>query len=563
MKTGKNIKTPKSNGAVAGLSRDVRVPHKASRSYGLRHVQGIFPACAVVLFCALLFTIQTAAAQSPVPLLETQQEGAQKKGAQQEGAQKKGAQQEGVQEEGVQQKGVQEEGVQQKGVQEEGVQQKGVEEEGVQQEGAQQEGVQQEGVQQEGIQETYPVPALPAGVDSASIVDRFALYYWRDRIDLDENYLDNARQMTRIKRYLAESPHIDSITVYAYASPEGVYEHNVWLARKRAEAAKRYILEHIPAGSDFDASRIRLCPMEENWEGLEAEIEANYHRSNREQVLAILRAPVRNDTKKWRLQQIDGGVSYKYIIRNHMPKLRLATWVCIWQRPVQEEPLGKTAQFAVAEPEPIPLEHYKGCNPPAAPERYKRTFVALKSNLLYDAATVLNFAVEVPFNEKFSLLYEHHCPWWLSDNNRFCVEMLSFGGEFRWWFKPRTQPATPKRVQRDALVGHFLGLYGMGGKFDFQLNRNLCYQGEFFSAGLTYGYSMPIAKRLNLEFSISAGYARIPYRHYIPTEDWSLLIRDRNKTGVWHYFGPTKVEIALSVPLLFPVKKPVKTGGNR
>ena len=549
MKTGKNIKTPKSNGAVAGLSRDVRVPHKASRSYGLRHVQGIFPACAVVLFCALLFTIQTAAAQSPVPLLETQQEGAQKKGAQQEG----------VQEEGVQQKGVQEEGVQQKGVEEKGVQQ-----EGVQQEGAQQEGVQQEGVQQEGIQETYPVPALPAGADSASIVDRFALYYWRDRIDLDENYLDNARQMTRIKRYLAESPHIDSITVYAYASPEGVYEHNVWLARKRAEAAKRYILEHIPAGSDFDASRIRLCPMEENWDGLEAEIEANYHRSNREQVLAILRAPVRNDTKKWRLQQIDGGgFSYKYIIRNHMPKLRLATWVCIWQRPVQEEPLGKTAQFAVAEPEPIPLEHYKGCNPPAAPERYKRTFVALKSNLLYDAATVLNFAVEVPFNEKFSLLYEHHCPWWLSDNNRFCVEMLSFGGEFRWWFKPRTQPATPKRVQRDALVGHFLGLYGMGGKFDFQLNRNLCYQGEFFSAGLTYGYSMPIAKRLNLEFSISAGYARIPYRHYIPTEDWSLLIRDRNKTGVWHYFGPTKVEIALSVPLLFPVKKPVKTGGNR
>ena len=229
MKTGKNIKTPKSNGAVAGLSRDVRVPHKASRSYGLRHVQGIFPACAVVLFCALLFTIQTAAAQSPAPQQEPQQ------------------------------------------------------------------------------QEAVPVPALPAGADSASIVDRFALYYWRDRIDLDENYLDNARQMTRIKRYLAESPHIDSITVYAYASPEGVYEHNVWLARKRAEAAKRYILEHIPAGSDFDASRIRLCPMEENWDGLEAEIEANYHRSNREQVLAILRAPVRNDTKKWRLQQIDGG----------------------------------------------------------------------------------------------------------------------------------------------------------------------------------------------------------------------------------------------------------------
>lgn len=228
MKTGKNIKTPKSNGALTEPFRSARNPYKATGNHDGRPMRGV-SAWGILLSCALLFTIQTAAAQSPAPQQEPQQ------------------------------------------------------------------------------QEAVPAPELPAGADSASIVDRFALYYWRDRIDLDENYLDNARQMTRIKRYLAESPHIDSITVYAYASPEGVYEHNVWLARKRAEAAKRYILEHIPAGSDFDASRIRLCPMEENWDGLEAEIEANYHRSNREQVLAILRAPVRNDTKKWRLQQIDGG----------------------------------------------------------------------------------------------------------------------------------------------------------------------------------------------------------------------------------------------------------------
>lgn len=388
------------------------------------------------------------------------------------------------------------------------------------------------------------------------VVDRFALYYWQDRINLDENYLDNARQMGRIKHYLANSPHIDSITIYAYASPEGVYEHNVWLARKRAEAAKRYILAHIPADKEFDAQRIRLCPMEENWAGLAEELEANYHRNDRERVLAILRAPVRNDTKKWRLQQLDNGYTYDYIIRRHMPRLRLATWICIWQRP-QQDPVGKEVRFAVAEPETSPL---KPVVIPTEPEWEKRTIVALKSNLLYDAATALNFAVEVPFNEKFSILYEHHCPWWLTGNNRYCLQFLSFGGEFRWWFKPQTRPETQRRVQRDALVGHFLGLYGMGGKFDLQANRTFCYQGEFFSAGLTYGYSMPIAKRVNLEFSISAGYARIPYRHYNPTDDWELLIRDRNKTGVWHYFGPTKIEVSLSVPLL--VKKKVK-GGSR
>lgn len=394
--------------------------------------------------------------------------------------------------------------------------------------------------------------------DSSCVVDRFALYYWRDRIDLDEEYLDNQQQMERIRHYLANSPHIDSITIYAYASPEGVYEHNVWLARKRAEAAKRYVLSHIPDERQFDADRIRLCPMNENWDGLAEELEANYFRNDRERVLAILEAPVRNDTKKWRLQQLDNGYTYKYIIRNHMPKLRLATWICIWQKPWQD-PVGKETRFTVAQPVESPLEHYVPVSP-QTPEREKRTILALKTNLLYDAATALNFAVEVPFNEKFSLLYEHHCPWWLTGNNRYCLQYLSFGGEFRWWFKPQTRPESARRVQRDALVGHFLGVYGMGGKFDLQANKTFCYQGEFFSAGLTYGYSMPIAKRVNLEFSISAGYARIPYRHYNPTDDWELLIRDRNKSGVWHYFGPTKIEIALSVPLL--VKKKVK-GGNR
>ncbi|WP_162608268.1 DUF3575 domain-containing protein [Alistipes sp. An54] len=365
--------------------------------------------------------------------------------------------------------------------------------------------------------------------------------------------------MDRIRHYLANSPHIDSITIYAYASPEGVYEHNVWLARKRAEAARRFVLAHIPEERNFNADRIRLCPMNENWEGLTRELEANYHRNDRDKVLAILEAPVRNDTKKWRLQQLDNGYTYKYIIRNHMPRLRLATWICIWQKP-QQNPVGKPVEFAVEEPARSPLLPLAGIGQQDTAAWKKRTVVALKTNMLYDAATALNFAIEVPFNEKFSILYEHHCPWWLTGSNRYCLQLLSFGGEFRWWFKPKTQPETPRRVQRDALVGHFLGLYGMGGKFDLQANKTFCYQGEFFSAGLTYGYSMPIAKRVNLEFSISAGYARIPYRHYNPTDDWELLIRDRNKSGVWHYFGPTKIEVALSVPLL--VKTKVK-GGNR
>lgn len=401
-------------------------------------------------------------------------------------------------------------------------------------------------------------------VDSARpATDRFALYYWCDRIDLDENYLDNAAQMAHIRRYLAESPRIDSIAIYAYASPEGVYERNRWLSERRAEAAKRYILSNLPAGSGFDESVIRLYPMAENWAGLREELEAGYHRADREQVLAILDADVRDDTKKWRLQQLDHGLTYKYIIRNHMPRLRMATWICVWVRPEAESPVGKQPDMAVLPLQPV---RYSAVSLPqpqpvaAAQEYDKRTIVALKSNLLYDVVSVLNFAVEFPITERFSVLYEHHCPWWLARSNKYCLEFLSFGGEFRWWFRPQTRPASERLVKRDALMGHFLGLYGWGGKFDFQRKRSACYQGEFFSAGVTYGYSMPVAKRLNLEFSLSVGYASIPYRHYVPSDDWELLIRDRNKVGTWHYFGPTKAEVSLAVPLLIRYKK---KGGDR
>lgn len=70
--------------------------------------------------------------------------------------------------------------------------------------------------------------------DNQVIAETFALYYWRDRIDLDENYLDNGWQMARIRDYLARSPRIDSITIFAYASPEGAYRRNVWLSEQRA-----------------------------------------------------------------------------------------------------------------------------------------------------------------------------------------------------------------------------------------------------------------------------------------------------------------------------------------
>lgn len=62
---------------------------------------------------------------------------------------------------------------------------------------------------------------------------------------------------------------------------------------------------------------------------------------------------------------------------------------------------------------------------------------------------------------------------------------------------------------------------------------------------------------VNLEFSLSAGYAKINYRGYLPSEDYSILWRDLNNKGKLYYVGPTKVQISLVVP----IRKTHKKGG--
>ena len=58
-----------------------------------------------------------------------------------------------------------------------------------------------------------------------------------------------------------------------------------------------------------------------------------------------------------------------------------------------------------------------------------------------------------------------------------------------------------------------------------------------------------------MEFSVSFGYAEIPYRHYIPSDDYEILIRDRNNAGTLTYIGPTKAEVSLVIPICSKSKK--------
>lgn len=371
--------------------------------------------------------------------------------------------------------------------------------------------------------------------EESVITEKFAIYYRFDDIDFDQTYLTNRESAEHIRNYLINSPRIDSITIYSWASPEGAYHHNVWLSKERAKTAKRFLLSHSPDSAKLNSGKIHISPLAENWPGLLALVEENYHRHDRAKVLTILGdRTIGDETRKWRLKQLDNGYTWNYLWRNYMPHLRAATWVCVWAEVI--DPLPQVAQARETLYHDAGMIHVDA--PVPTPQPQTRTIAALKTNLLFDAVTAVNYALEIPVGNDFSVQFQQYTPWWVTKSNRQCLQFLSLGAEVRWWFK-----------SDEVLQGHFVGANAWSGNGDLQWNKNICYQFEFWSAGLTYGYSMPVSKWANLEFSISAGYAQIPYQHYIPTDDWQILIKDKSKAGTLHYFGPTKAEVSLVIPI--------------
>lgn len=394
--------------------------------------------------------------------------------------------------------------------------------------------------------------------DTTSVEMRFRIFYPVGKTELYEDYMDNGNTLHRIHKYLEKSPKIDSVTIYSYASPEGPYQLNKRLAAERGKTAKQYLLKHLPAERHIPDSLFIIDPTAENWQGLRDLVFYQYPHADKEEVLAVLdRMDITDERRKVLLKRLNAGKPWLYILKNLMPQLRYATWVSVWQRITVDQMIEEPVFLAMEMPEiekpnvkPIPI-------PPPVIEEDTKTILALKTNLLYDALSWLNFSVEVPIGDRFSALYYHQFPWWTwgKGNNEYCMRFLSIGAEGRWWFKPMPREKTEKRIKRDRLMGHFVGVYGESGKYDFERQRDICYQGEHWSAGLSYGYAVPIGKRLNLELSLSVGYASIAYRGYIPSENYEVLIRDSEKVGRWHYFGPTKAQVSLVFPFFIKYKK--------
>ena len=364
----------------------------------------------------------------------------------------------------------------------------------------------------------------------------FAIHYRFDRIDVDSSYMDNAAAIDTIRFCLTHSVHIDSITVYAWASPEGGYPHNKWLSEKRAAAAKELLLSLAADTTKLNEGKIKISPLAENWPGLLELVEKNYRRPNRERLLRILRAEgIGEETRKWRIRNLDDGYTWNYLKRHYMKQLRSATWVCVWTSVGAIAPLPEIRDSLRAPQSGL------GRMVEAVGRPVSEFTFAVKTNLPADLVTAVNLGVEVPLGEDFSVNAHFTFPWWTAGpyGNKYALQLLDAEGELRWWFAPG----------EERLEGHYLALQGSGGKFDLQWGRDIgCYQCYNWGVGLSYGYAMSLGEHWNLEFALTLGYLAIDYQHYVPSPDWSVLLRDNAKAGVLHYFGPTGLKVSLVYP---------------
>lgn len=188
-------------------------------------------------------------------------------------------------------------------------------------------------------------------------------------------------------------------------------------------------------------------------------------------------------------------------------------------------------------------------------EQTKKALFALKTNLLFDIATLINFEIEVPIRDRWSIAAEYIFPWWVMDNHkadskRNRIQLLNGNLEARYWWGNREDKAQ--------LTGWFTGIYTGVGLYDLEHNAK-GYQGEFFiAAGISGGYAHTInkAKSLRMEYSIGIGYLATDYRYYNAEYCYNNLWHAiEQRSGRYSWFGPTRAKVSLSWLISYKDKK--------
>ena len=182
-----------------------------------------------------------------------------------------------------------------------------------------------------------------------------------------------------------------------------------------------------------------------------------------------------------------------------------------------------------------------------------KPFMALRTNMFFDALLLPNIGVEVGLPMNFTISADWFGTWISSKKYNFYWQ--GYGGYLsaRYYFG--------KAAQETPFTGHHVGIYGSCLTHDVEFGGKGYQADKFgFGGGIEYGYSLPIADQLCIDFNLGLGFQGGKYKVYKPADDgtghyvWLSTHRRR-------WWGPTKLEISLKW-LISPMGT-AKKGGRK
>lgn len=347
---------------------------------------------------------------------------------------------------------------------------------------------------------------------------------------------------------------IRKIRIVSVASPEGSSLLNKRLAQKRSEQ----LYAHLKQRALIDSALLDISSIGADWEGLSLLVEAS-DMPYRTEVLRILhhtpewitKNGVIVDGRKRQLGMLKGGKVWAYMLQHFFPDLRSSDLRVICERERIPLVMPLPTPKRVIESLPVPALVVEPMPVATAQELERKPFyMSFKTNLLYSALLVPNVGVEFNVGRGWSVGANWMYAWWHSDLKH--NYWRTYGGELN------LRKYIGRKAAEKPLTGHHLGFYLQGLTYDFERGSTGYLSKVSYATGLEYGYTKPIGKRLNLDFSIGMGYLGGEYMVYDPIEAHYVWKETRQR----HWIGPTKAEISL-VWLIGHGNYNEKKGGRR
>lgn len=383
---------------------------------------------------------------------------------------------------------------------------------------------------------------------------RVEFYFRQGDATLSPSFRNNGARLDSLLHHVAllcKDPacYVRLVRIVSAASPEGASGINKLLSDRRGMVVWTYLKERLAPDTCFFEMESRGV----DWTGL-AELVALSGMPHRGEVLDILyntpewviRDGAIVDSRKNRLQRLYGGRAWRYMESFFFPELRKTEilFVCEPCPAGRPEP-GKVIPISESLLNDLPGPDSDTLSIPfqiVVPTGIRPVYIGLKTNLLYCAALVPNLGVEFYMGNGWSAGGSWMYAWWKNDRHHKYWRI--YGGELvlRRYFG--------LRARQKPLTGHHLGLYGQIFTYDFEtggkgyiggMPGGTLWDKMNYTAGVEYGYSLPAGRRLNIDFTIGAGYWGGEYQKYDPEEGHYVW----RETGRRHWFGPTKAEVSL------------------